>query len=145
MNDGSNFCQFPHSYYCDTNSATVLSVVCTNLPFPGLPLLSDCPVLGLLFQGCKQNDGQVTSLEGITVKTERKIKEKWQQSGEGKSWQKQRGPEKPGSCHLQYNQENTATNMSSENTVFNLAAVCSIKKNTNKIIRKDMRQKNTSR
>ncbi|XP_076607129.1 sodium-dependent phosphate transport protein 2A-like [Chaetodon auriga] len=75
----------------------------------------------------KQNDGQVTSLEGITVNPERKVKAKQRQSGEGQetdqSWQKQGGPDKPGSCHLQCNQEHYR-----DNNVFNLAAVCSIKK-----------------
>ncbi|XP_041808724.1 sodium-dependent phosphate transport protein 2A-like [Chelmon rostratus] len=87
----------------------------------------------------KRNDGQVASLEGITVNPERKIKEKWQQSGEGqetdKSPQKQRGLDKPGSCHPQYNQENyrdnTANNMSSDNNVFDLATACSTLKNKN--------------
>lgn len=105
------------------------------------PLLNVCPVLCFLFQGWtfKRNDGQVASLEGITVNPERKIKEKWQQSGEGqetdKSPQKQRGLDKPGSCHPQYNQENyrdnTANNMSSDNNVFDLATACSTLKNKN--------------
>ncbi|XP_044079428.1 sodium-dependent phosphate transport protein 2A-like isoform X3 [Siniperca chuatsi] len=87
---------------------------------------------------CKGNDGPVTSLEGITVNPVRKVREK-SKSGDGqeidKSWQKQRGLDKPGWCELQCNEENhrdnTATNVSSENNVFNLAAVWSIKKNTN--------------
>ncbi|KAM9348839.1 sodium-dependent phosphate transport protein 2A-like [Symphorus nematophorus] len=85
---------------------------------------------------CKQNEGQVTSLEGITVDPERKDREKWQPSVEGqeidKSWQKERGRDKPRCCDLSYNQENnrddTATDISSEKNIFNWAAVCSIKK-----------------
>uniref|UniRef100_A0A8P4KS37 Sodium-dependent phosphate transport protein 2A n=1 Tax=Dicentrarchus labrax TaxID=13489 RepID=A0A8P4KS37_DICLA len=61
-------------------------------------------------------------------------------SGDGqeidKSWQKQRGLDKHGCCNLQYNQEknnrdNTATNMYSENNIFNLAAQSSINMNLN--------------
>lgn len=71
-------------------------------------------------------------MEGITVKPERKIREKWQQSGEGqeidKCWRDERGLDKPPCCD---NRDNTATNMSSEINISNLATVCSIKTNTN--------------
>ncbi|XP_038565343.1 sodium-dependent phosphate transport protein 2A-like [Micropterus salmoides] len=85
---------------------------------------------------CKGNDGPVTSLEGINVNPERKVREKRSQSGDrqenDKSWQKQKGLDELGCCDLQYNEENnTAINGSSENNIFNLVAVRSIKKNTN--------------
>ncbi|XP_074467491.1 sodium-dependent phosphate transport protein 2A-like [Sebastes fasciatus] len=89
---------------------------------------------------CKGNDGPETSLEGVAVNPERKVGEKWKQSGEGqeiidKSWRKQRELDKPGCCDLQYNEENnrdnTATDMSSENNILSLTALWSINKDTN--------------
>ncbi|XP_049897065.1 sodium-dependent phosphate transport protein 2A-like isoform X1 [Epinephelus moara] len=88
---------------------------------------------------CKGNDGPVTSLEGITVNTERKVREEWKPSEEGQesnnSWQKQRELDKHGCCDLQDNEENnrgnTATDVSSENNKLNLAAVWFVKKDTN--------------
>lgn len=99
------------------------------------------PPLDVLFPGlsCKGNDGPVTSLEGITVNTERKVREEWEPSEEGQesnsSWQKQRELDRHGCCDLQDNEENnrgnTATDVSSENNKLNLAAVWFIKKDTN--------------
>ena len=75
----------------------------------------------LLGWSCKGNDGPVTTLEGININPERKVREREQEID--KSWK----ADKPGCCDLQYNEENdkdnTATNMSLEN---NMSAVWSI-------------------
>nr|XP_046266419.1 sodium-dependent phosphate transport protein 2A-like [Scatophagus argus] len=84
-------------------------------------------------RGCKsRRNGQETSLEGITVNPERKGTEKWQQSQEGqeidKHCQKQTVLDKAENCDLHCSQESnrdyTATNMTLENNIFNLATVC---------------------
>lgn len=114
----------------DSNSTILLSVTSSWFAVPERLT----PLLGVLFPGwsCKGNDGPVTSLEGITVNPERKVREKWKQSGErqeiDENWQKQRGLDKPGCCDLQYN---TTPYMSSGNNIFNLTGVWSTNKKTN--------------